>query len=543
MPKAVIKLPDDLSEDMAKLKKATRKSIPQKDNKGNPRPFDVYTLPRPDDDILASDDLLRQHNIDLKQLLPTWLTVYWKVERHVKIEDKITLVVNVDEVTYGDEFLQGTMIKRFSALPSGSLYEQDIGRWRLLGKNEARELAESAITKDLVAWGIYSDANVVKMQKYILRASYDNSLGDINPFEKINPNLVAFKNGTYNFKTDQMQPNRAEDYILNYHPYEVESNRAYAPETNKMLKAMMGDDATFFKEYIGYCFYRSYEPFNVMMFLHGSGGQGKSRLLSRITNNVIGLDNTASVPPGELASNRFKPVQLYGKELNVVADIPKSHLADTAVLKKLTGGDLIDAEYKGIQGFQFYNYSKLLFSANELPTFSELTDGWQDRLLVIGLINPDTRKVLSWWKQFDNDKIDQENSSFAMECIQLFREAKERGSFTLTDAIRKRTAEWVESNDHFKEFLDEAMIIDKNSEVGEKSVTVVQAYKQFCQKNNYSDKTSAQTVTSKLKTYGIEKKRSIQSPNTNDKTNVNRYIGLTMNPNVVDYLNYFDDWS
>ena len=70
--------------------------------------------------------------------------------------------------------------------------------------------------------------------------------------------------------------------------------------------------------------------------------------------------------------------------MNSCADLSTEALEDSAVLKKLLGEDLIFAERKGQDGYNFRNYSKLLFSTNQLPTItSERTNGFYRRLLIL----------------------------------------------------------------------------------------------------------------------------------------------------------------
>ena len=130
--------------------------------------------------------------------------------------------------------------------------------------------------------------------------------------------------------------------------------------------------------------------------------------------------------------------------------------------------------------FQFVNYAKLVFSANVLPSFSADTDGLADRLKVINFTNGNTRKNHSWWSQFNMDLISDETSAFAMECIQLFKKALDRQEWSITDAVKVASDEWLDSNNHFKEFVDEVLIIDLTSDKGEKKIDIVSSYKLFC---------------------------------------------------------------
>jgi putative DNA primase/helicase len=67
-----------------------------------------------------------------------------------------------------------------------------------------------------------------------------------------------------------------------------------------------------------------------------------------------------------ILENSFAVAELYGKLANIDADLSTDALRNTGTLKKLTGGDLIPAEHKFQRPFKLVNYTKLIFSANEM---------------------------------------------------------------------------------------------------------------------------------------------------------------------------------
>src|SRR5699024_4107333 len=81
---------------------------------------------------------------------------------------------------------------------------------------------------------------------------------------------------------------------------------------------------------------------------------------------------------------RFKTAELFGKLANIGDDISSEYIPDASVFKKLVTGESISAEKKGQDPFDFINYSKLLFSANEIPRLGRGEDsGALARRLII----------------------------------------------------------------------------------------------------------------------------------------------------------------
>ena len=497
---------------------------------GNPlneglKPYYIDLTDKPDDDI--SPDELEEYNKEIKAKTPSWLNIFfsWKGPK-----DTHYLVLNskIDYVKLGNLFLENNRMKAFTGLEQGALYHADMGSWTTFKGKECNNQINSIVTATLTEWGAYNSRDVLETNKYITATMYDTSIRK-NPFELAKPYLVSFTNGTYNMEEDHLEEPKPENYLLSGHDYDLELSDEPTPATDQYLKASIGDAITYLKEYIGYGFYHSYKPFQQILFLHGDGGEGKSTLLGMLINHFYGSENVSAVPPEDLAgdNSRFEPAQLYGREVNIVSDIAKGYLANTAILKKLSGGeDYTKAEFKGQQNFKFVNHAKMIFSANDLPTFSETVGGFKDRLKVIEFINGDTRHNPGWWDQFDFRAIDDEHSRFVYQCMKLFMEAKAKHHMTETDSMKQAASEWISENDHFGQFIEEACILTPGDNKGESSTDVVAEYKEFCNKNNYSENTSTQAITSKLKPLGIVKKQARLG--YSGTGNVKRYMGLKL---------------
>src|SRR5215469_9171016 len=118
-------------------------------------------------------------------------------------------------------------------------------------------------------------------------------------------------------------------------------------------------------ELFGYCLYRT-SKYQKALLCVGKGANGKSTFLL-LFEHFLGKKNTGHVSLQDIASNRFATAGLYGKLANVFADLKNDKLANTGVFKMLVSGDPMKAEKKHCQPFDFENYAKLFFSANQIP--------------------------------------------------------------------------------------------------------------------------------------------------------------------------------
>lgn len=115
------------------------------------------------------------------------------------------------------------------------------------------------------------------------------------------------------------------------------------------------------------------------LFLFGPSRSGKSTFL-RILKAIAGMTNTSAVTLHDLVSDNFAAANLYGRMLNVAADLSNKHVEDLSLFKMLTGEDPIKGNRKYGSQFEFTNQALMAFSANELPTVSEASRAYAERM-------------------------------------------------------------------------------------------------------------------------------------------------------------------
>lgn len=115
------------------------------------------------------------------------------------------------------------------------------------------------------------------------------------------------------------------------------------------------------------------------LFLFGPSRSGKSTFL-RLMKSVAGVSNMSAVDLHQLEDDRFATANLYGKMLNSCADLSAAHLSDTSKFKQATGGDVLHANRKYGHEFSFTNTALFAFSANKIPTVSESSRAYLERI-------------------------------------------------------------------------------------------------------------------------------------------------------------------
>ncbi len=184
--------------------------------------------------------------------------------------------------------------------------------------------------------------------------------------------------------------------------------------------------------------------FQRALVLVGSGSNGKSTFL-RCVENYLGRENISNVGLQQL-SDRFASVALIGKLANISTDLPNTRVQDTSLFKAITGGDSIGAEYKFGKIFRFRPFTKLVFSANELPESDDTTNGYYRRYFIVPFDNvfennPGAGRQLDEMLADDN-----ELSGLLNLALDVLPDVRRRG-LSITPSVETATEEYQVSTD------------------------------------------------------------------------------------------------
>lgn len=296
-------------------------------------------------------------------------------------------------------------------------------------------------------------------------------------------NLIAFENGLYNIVDDSFVEFTPEHIITNkirwkYNP------EAYSELADKTLNKIACDDPqirALLEEAIGYCFYRRNE-LGKAFILTGDKSNGKSTFLSMV-QYLLGDENISSLDLKELG-DRFKTAEMFGKLANIGDDIGDEFIANPAIFKKLVTGERVSAERKGQNPFEFNNYSKLLFSANNIPRIKDKTGAVQRRLTIIpfdarfSADDPDFNPYIKHLLKTDEVMEYLINLGIAgLKRVLLNRK------FTGSTKVQKAMDEYEENNNpiigFFRECEDEEFQIEN-----EPTNVVYKRYQEYCLANS-----------------------------------------------------------
>jgi len=118
-----------------------------------------------------------------------------------------------------------------------------------------------------------------------------------------------------------------------------------------------------------------------LLYLTGPPRAGKGTATALLESLIVG--EPAAVPLSAFSGDKFATSDLYGEVLSICGETEKTHVPNVAEVLKATGGDVIRAQYKGVNAFAFKNRALLVFLGNNLPSINDAEGAFLARTTVV----------------------------------------------------------------------------------------------------------------------------------------------------------------
>ncbi len=311
--------------------------------------------------------------LTIEQAKEEFLDLIKKTSEYIPIEDNFIKEEFFNCKVYGDIFLKKNEFKRdrwdrfWAYIPPEKIWFEDKG-------DTAKLLsAEYLLLKD------QATHRVEEVVKYIKRVS----LLGIGVWKKINPppELIPFNNcivdATDVNNTKIIEYSKKHFFrsklAVNYNPEHTE-----CPTFDRIISEILPEKRRIdVYEAFAYCLWRDY-PKHKFFIWWGQGRNGKGEIARALTTYILGENNISGWPASKLA-DRFSVAGLFEKYANVGGEESQLPLASAAILKELTGNQLITAEKKGKDQFEFPNFAKIFLIGNYIPHTADMSDGYCSR--------------------------------------------------------------------------------------------------------------------------------------------------------------------
>lgn len=357
-----------------------------------------------------------------------------------KVADKgvDTLLTEVSEFDIMDETAMAASNlaqAAVQALPlmvlEGQLYCQWETTWEPMGKREFVLASQEDPRMQAALRGFNGRGLSDLYERVTLQPPIQRDVEDV----QMPPSLIPCRDGV--FDLDKMRPRkvRADDYFFSACDVSVdEIGEGDGNQFEAFMDSVAEGNAAIRQqvlEMIG-AVISGYRPKNFFLLI-GPPDTGKSQVMN-LLRTLIGSQHTMSLSePNQLAAP-FISGSLIGKRLCYCPDVARVNLSQksAAMLKQLTGGDLIQANVKYKQPFTFVNEGTVIFVSN-FPLQLPYDPALESRLVTIPFNRPIPKE-----RQIPNFSrmLCKERGYIVGEAIGALQNLVERGfQFTRMDSV------------------------------------------------------------------------------------------------------------
>lgn len=298
--------------------------------------------------------------------------------------------------------------------------------------------------------------------------------------------IINLQNGLYNTRTMDFKLHDKE-YLssiqLNVKYYTNYINHGYWD--NFLDTLTMGDTElkNIIQEWYGLILsnYDAAEPKKILI-LNGPGDTGKSKLISILTT-LLGEGNTKSIQLQKLG-DRFELGNIYKMRLIHYGDLPSKIIDDnsTAIMKVLTGGDILSIELKGLDTFDVKYRGAMMYSCNGLPIIGgDLGKHVFERFMIIPCNNPVPKEKQNP-KLMEQLLLDKEYI-FQWSMEGLKRLLNNNLKFTYSSQSEQAKNNYAIKSDSVRAFINEYYDITTNKKDRIKIKDLYMYYETYCTRN------------------------------------------------------------
>lgn len=289
---------------------------------------------------------------------------------------------------------------------------------------------------------------------------------------------IILKNGMYDFDTMELKDYDPNILATIKHPIHYDGTKQ-CPKFDAFLDSCFDGDEkriTQVLEMMALCFIKKY-IIQKGYVNYGIGSNGKSTLLN-ILRNMLGLQNTSSIPMQQFQISTFMGYELRGKCANISADGGTDPITKTGYIKSILGGDSIRCEQKRKDPFDFMPFVTLIFTFNELPVVNDSSDGFARKI-----------QTIHWDNRFYGDKRDlsvekiaynsNERSGIFNKLIPIIKQLIDTHTLQYESTVQETKSVWLSRSDSFFKFKNEHIIMGAKHRVEVNRVK--DYYKQICE--------------------------------------------------------------
>lgn len=334
-------------------------------------------------------------------------------------------------------FREQNTVKSFDT--SQCLYTYTGSYWREVSDKEVRAIMQSYLIDEAL------DPDMRLCVQAVKDKSFASGREKEHFFLANRKNLVNFRNGTYNWKTNVFREHQMDDGFPFILPYDYEPD-AKAPLFESFMDEITSGDQEVKKtllQYMGYCISGDDYWERKALWLYGHGKNGKGTLVKTL-RAVVGDENVAAVDVSRFADQQSL-IGLKNKLININEELNVfDAIKHEGMIKRLTDMDLIEVKKVYHEKETLRSIAKLIFTSNERPEIADTSYGIARRYVLVEL----KKQFIEKDDKFLLNKLTKELSGIFNILISAYRDMLEAGELFEAESIKRAVKEIrLESND------------------------------------------------------------------------------------------------
>lgn len=281
--------------------------------------------------------------------------------------------------------------------------------------------------------------------------------------------IIHLPEGMLDLETRQVNEFSPTYYSRNQIAVQFDENAACPKFLNELLAPALEDDAIeALQKYFGMCVL-GFNHAQQFLLLEGTAGGGKGTL-TNILRNVIGSQNVAEMRTNQL-NERFELAAFFDRTLLLGSDVPGNFLqrSGAEVLKKLTGHDFIEAEFKGSnrRARMFGAFNTIITSNNRLKIrLDGDEEAWRRRMILVRFGNqPPARKIANFARVLLKEEDKGILNWMIHGAVKALDDFREHGCIKVSNRIQEETDALLYESNSLNNFIDENMRESKGGSV------------------------------------------------------------------------------